>query len=130
MGSRYGADGSRCGGRAVSDQELLHGSVMRYVVPASLADLQGPDTGLVTLPARLRSGPQRTFDLDAPGQAHSAYQTVIQRGSLEDQVRLLNERVLTRAWPTLILPVRCRDLWKSRFPELAARPWRLGTGLH
>ena len=111
----------RCGGRALSDQEL-YGGVIRYVVPASLFDLQGPSTGPVTLPARLRSGPQRTFDLDAPGQVHSAYQTVIQRGSLQDQVRLLNERVLTHAWPALILPVRCRDLWEAKFPGLATWP--------
>jgi hypothetical protein len=36
-----------------------------------------------------------------------------------DQNELLNAGLLVRVWNELMLPVRCRDLWENKFPQLA-----------
>ena len=113
-------NGSGAGaGGAVTDH-VLYGGAIAYVVPASLDDLHGQGAGIVIVSARLRSGPQRTFDLDSRTQARAVYQAVILRGGVEDQSRLLNARVLRRTWASLVLTPRCRSLWERQFPELAA----------
>jgi hypothetical protein len=47
-----------------------------------------------------------------------AYQAILNEGTSEEQESLLNEDVLCQHWDELILPVRVRTLWETRFPAL------------
>ncbi len=59
-------------------------------------------------------------NLDSEGGADvMAYQATLSEGRVVDQVKLLNRDLLTELWPRLVLPQRARELWESRFPELA-----------
>lgn len=48
------------------------------------------------------------------------YENLIREGTNDLQEALLNVGLLSRVWPQLRLPKRCRDSWEARFPELAA----------
>ena len=47
-----------------------------------------------------------------------AYRAVLNEGTVEDLVRVLNRDVLIAVWPELLLPFRVLAMWESRFPEL------------
>jgi len=52
-----------------------------------------------------------------PYDVLSAYQAEISEGMLSDQEAILNPSLLLRVWSELVLSVRVRELWESRFPE-------------
>jgi hypothetical protein len=90
-----------------------------YEAPATLTQLCGPSTGILTLPHRVYWGPDPVIDLDfRDGSEKMAYRAVIAEGSAEDQIELLNRDLLIELWPSLVFPRRVRDLWETRFPEL------------
>ena len=91
-----------------------------YDTPAQLDDLHGPRAGRLVLPLNVYWGPKRDIDLDSEPDVVKAYQAAIREGRVVDQVELLNRDLLVEIWPELMLPVRVRDLWENRFPELAA----------
>jgi hypothetical protein len=92
-----------------------------YETPETLEDLRGPAGGPVTLPHTVWWAPGGgQIDLDSPAGLRMAYQAVISEGSAADQVELLDRHLLLGMWPRLVLPVRVRSLWESRFPELCA----------
>jgi hypothetical protein len=62
--------------------------------------------------------PERSVDLDIPGGITMAYQAILSEGTSKEQEDLLNENVLYRYWNDLVLPVRVRTLWETRFPAL------------
>jgi len=94
-----------------------------YIVPASLADLRGPVSGLVALDRQLDWSGDGTYDLDDPGDLQVMYQTVLnQATTAADLCRWIDADTLRRLWPDLWLPPRLRALWQARFPELAAPP--------
>lgn len=94
--------------------------VKPYDAPASLDDLRGPRDGEIVLPHHVHWGPRRDVSLSRLGDLLAAYQAVISEGMVADQVTILNRSLLLELWPDLILSVRVRSLWESRFPELAA----------
>jgi hypothetical protein len=49
---------------------------------------------------------------------------VIQEGREADLRAYLNVDLLVRVWPELILPVRARQMWESRFTRLRFRAAR------
>jgi hypothetical protein len=99
-----------------------YGDRKPYVVTDDLGDLRGPTAGTVTLPHHLDWSGHATYDLDRPARLASMYRAVLNEAStVEDLRNWLDERVLIELWPTLWLPPRLRELWESRFPELAAR---------
>ena len=57
-------------------------------------------------------------DLDRPGALRMAYRAVLNEGTVEDLVQVLNRDVLIAVWPELLLPLRVMSMWESRFPEL------------
>jgi hypothetical protein len=57
-------------------------------------------------------------DLDRPGTLRMAYRAVLNEGTVEDLVRVLNRDVLIAVWPELLLPLQVMSMWESRFPEL------------
>jgi hypothetical protein len=94
-----------------------------YVVPARLADLHGPATGVVVLDHQLDWSGEGRYDLDDPGDRQLMYQTVLNQAATADVLcRWLDERTLRQIWQDLWLPGRLRALWQARFPELATPP--------
>jgi hypothetical protein len=92
-----------------------------YVVPERLEELVGPRVGTVSLPSRLDwSGSRRAYDLAVPAERNVLYERVIREAmAVEDLDRYLNAELLLRAWRHLYLPVRARQAWERRFPQLA-----------
>jgi hypothetical protein len=65
-------------------------------------------------------GHARDVNLSREGDVLTAYQETISESMVADQVAILNRSLLLELWPKLILSNRVRNLWESRFPELAA----------
>ncbi|SEG72469.1 hypothetical protein SAMN04489712_1103 [Thermomonospora echinospora] len=90
-----------------------------YIVPESLAELAGPTSGVVKLPAHLDWSEQHVYDLGDPAQAGLMYERVIREASSSrDLAAYLNAGMLDRLWNRLYLPPQVRRLWESRFPGL------------
>ena len=79
----------------------------------------GPVSGVIDLPRTLYWGPEETVDLGDSVDVQRMYQAVVRTGTAAEQAEWLNRDILIAAWPNLVLPNRCIDLWKSNFPELA-----------
>ena len=98
---------------------VLYQDVIPYDTPSSLEALDGPGEGVLVLPITVHWGPEPTADLSTPDGVEKAYEGLVREGTTQQQEALLNAELLRRAWPVLRLPRRCRDLWESRFPDLA-----------
>ncbi|EYT63963.1 hypothetical protein H489_0109835 [Curtobacterium flaccumfaciens UCD-AKU] len=99
---------------------MLYQDIKPYDVPVSLVALHGPASGMLALPLDVYWGPDPDADLDTLSGVTKAYQAILREGASEVQEALLNRDVLLRTWDELLLPVRVRLLWESRFPELTA----------
>lgn len=91
-------------------------------MPASLADLRGPLSGLVELPQRLFwSGAERVFDLSDCDRVLEMYEAVFDAARTEaDLAAFLNGETLARVWPRLALSPRVRRTWEAAHPALAS----------
>jgi len=104
-----------------ADGYASYGARKPYVVAERLDDLRGPTDGTVTLPQHLDWSGNASYDLDKPARLASMYRTVLNEASSTDDLHAwIDGRLLVRLWPTLWLPPQVRQLWESRFPELAA----------
>jgi hypothetical protein len=102
-----------------TEARVFFRDIKPYEAPGSLADLRGPATDVVELPHSVLWAPgSERVDLQEPGDINRAYQAVLCEGTATDQIHLLNRQRLITVWPDLMLPVRVRDLWESRFPQL------------
>ncbi|GLY01118.1 MULTISPECIES: hypothetical protein [Actinoplanes] len=95
----------------------------RYAKPVVVADdltlLNGPTTGVVTLPRHLDWSGSADYDLEAAGRIVDLYRTVLIEATKPDDLHtFLNRTVLTRLWPALWLPPAIRKAWEDRFPTL------------
>ncbi len=99
---------------------VLYKDIVPYDTPTSLDALRGPDTGVLDLPITVYWGPRQRFDLQDPADVETAYQALVREGTTAHQEALLNEELLRRLWPELMLPGRCRRTWEDRFPDLVA----------
>jgi hypothetical protein len=93
------------------------------VVPASLDELHGPSSGLVTPPRRLWwSGEEGTaFDLANRVQAAELYEAIFEAArTYQDITDLLDARLLTELWPELGMRRATRQAWEAAHPVLAA----------
>ena len=99
---------------------VFYRDIKPYDAPERLDDLHGPHGGRLELPLNVYWGPEATVDLDSLGGVVKAYQATLREGRVVDQVEVLNRDRLIEIWPELMLPIRVRDLWENRFPELAA----------
>lgn len=99
---------------------VLYQDIKPYDVAESLGTLHGPSSGVLTLPLDVYWGPGPDVDLDTLSGVGKAYQAILREGASDGQEALLNRDVLLRTWDELLLPVRERSLWESRFPELTA----------
>ena len=89
-----------------------------WQTPASLSDLHGPLTGLVTVPPRIDTSLNPTYDLADPEQRYWLYVGVVRDGMADEQAQWLDCATLLTLWPDLILPIECRQTWENKFPEL------------
>ena len=99
---------------------VLYKDIVPYDTPTSLDALRGPATGVLDLPITVYWGPRQRFDLQDPADVETAYQALVREGTTAHQEALLNEELLRRLWPELMLPERCRRTWEDRFPDLVA----------
>ncbi|WP_427889359.1 hypothetical protein ACQHIV_39015 [Kribbella sp. GL6] len=96
-----------------------YGSMIPYVVPASLELFQGPSVGVIELPTRLDWTSNNRYDLADLDEAIGLYNRVISEASTEaDLIEYLNRDVLLALWPRLRLPRRCAERWVAAFPQL------------
>lgn len=101
------------------DARVFYRDIKPYDAPTRLDELQGPRSGQLELPLNVYWGPAYTFDLANESDMVEVYEATLREGRAVDQMELLNRDVLVAIWPELVLPVRVRDLWEQRFPELA-----------
>jgi hypothetical protein len=83
--------------------------------------LSGPTTGIVRLPRHLAWSGGAVYDLDVPGRVIDLYRTVMIyafRGA--DVYAYLDAGTLRRLWSYIWLPPVVREMWQSRFDDLAA----------
>ncbi|RKN23616.1 hypothetical protein D7147_00700 [Micromonospora musae] len=90
-------------------------------IPASLAELAGPEHGRVELPVRLAWSGLSRFDVGDPRQRLTLYRTLMDCGQREDISRYVNSELLRRDWPRMrrLTARRLISLWERRLPELA-----------
>jgi len=99
-------------------KKVFYRDIKPYHAPRSLIDLKGPPCGVLKMPHSLLWNSMDSVDLDIPGGIAMAYQAILSEGTPEEQERLLNREVLLQYWHDLMLPVRVRTLWETRFPAL------------
>jgi hypothetical protein len=117
---RFATNASRRKAAPVEVSPPAYGDRKPYIVADDLGALRGPTGGMVTLPHHLDWSGRSTYDLDRPARLSSMYKAVLnEAGTIQDLRDWLDKRVLIDLWPTLWLPKRLRQLWESRFPELA-----------
>lgn len=93
------------------------------VVPASLDELHGPSSGVVTPPRRLWWSGQEgaTFDLDNRVQAAELYEAILEAARTQrDIADHLDPGLLAELWPELGMRRATREAWEAAHPILAA----------
>jgi hypothetical protein len=90
-----------------------------FVLPTSLAALEGPRAGAVILPRHIDWGPQYVYELTDEADLRLMYERVIREAQTPaDLNAYLNVAVLRRLWGELFLPAHIRTAWEARFREL------------
>jgi hypothetical protein len=115
-------------GRRLTRSARAPEGARRFLVPDSLAELVGPTTGTVTLPDHLvcvgadGQAEDSTYDLANRGQLTRLYTIVMHEATSEADLRAwLNQDLLVKVWPELVLAGRLRLRWERRFPALGRR---------
>lgn len=102
-----------------ADGRVFFRDVKPYAIVEDLDQLRGPAGGVVELSHSVLWAPGGgRVDLDRPGELRMAYRAVLNEGTVEDLVNVLNRGRLIAVWPELLLPFRVLEMWESRFPEL------------
>jgi hypothetical protein len=92
-------------------------------LPADLAELRGPLTGMVRLPLSIYAsgqGPARSFDLSNEAERIELYEIVLTDGTADDVCRYINREELLRLWRRLWLPPHVRQVWEPRLGVVAS----------
>ncbi|TDC36017.1 hypothetical protein E1211_14730 [Micromonospora sp. 15K316] len=91
-------------------------------IPASLAELSGPEHGRVELPVRLAWSGPTDFDVSDPRERLTLYCLLLDCGQYGDIIRYVNPDLLRRDWPRVrrLTARRLISLWERRLPDLAA----------
>jgi hypothetical protein len=90
-----------------------------YAVPGSLADLAGPVSGVVRLPASVGWTGRTEYDLDDDADRDVLYERVlVEATSVEDVTAVLDETLLRSNWRRLFLPAAVRRAWEHQFIDL------------
>jgi hypothetical protein len=109
-------------GRVTSAADLPSRLIgLEHRIPTSLADLRGPQHGVVAWPVRLPWVGLDTFDLDNPAQRLTFYRLLMDCGQREDLIENLNADLLRIEWPR-IRRLTGRAIiarWERMMPPLA-----------
>ncbi|MGY0059766.1 hypothetical protein ACWY4P_25010 [Streptomyces sp. LZ34] len=96
-----------------------HTAAKPYILPESLAELDGPTTGSVTLPRHIDWGPHYIYDLADEADFRLMYERVIREAQTRDDLNAyLNATSLRQTWWDLFLPLSVKIAWETRFPGL------------
>ena len=99
---------------------VLYENTRPVFILDDLADLAGPDHGVVELPLHLDWTSAPRYDIDRPARLRTMYATVLREAKSEDDLRTyLSRRILVREWKLLHLPGFVREVWEAQHPELA-----------
>lgn len=90
----------------------------QYGCPDEFGDLQGPVSGVITLPHHLWWWGERSFDMADENDRASVYVSVLNEGSTEEVCRYVNGPELQRLWSTILLPRKLVREYQSKFHEL------------
>jgi hypothetical protein len=93
------------------------------IVPASLDELHGPSSGVVTPPRRLWwSGEEGTvFDLSNRARAAELYEAIFEAARTRQDISdHLDAELLIELWPDLGMRRTTRQAWEAAHPILAA----------
>lgn len=103
-------------------QTVQRGTKFRrpFVVPRSLDELTGPDSGTFTLPHSVYWASQKPLQIDTASDDAlvMAYRETLGTADYEQLVSIINKKALIRLWPRLTGDRLIRRTWESRFPEL------------
>ncbi|MQY20543.1 hypothetical protein NRB20_36480 [Nocardia sp. RB20] len=94
--------------------------VKPYEVVDSLAELHGPEHGVLSLPVELAWGGRTEFDLDDDYDRTAAYKIVLEEGTNRQLRELVSGRLLAAIWSQMRPARPVRALWEQHFPELRA----------
>ncbi|GGK40706.1 transcriptional regulator [Nocardia camponoti] len=94
--------------------------VRPYEVVSSLADLHGPEHGVLRLPTELAWGGRTEFDLDDSYDRTAAYKIVLEEGTDRHLRELISGRLLAAIWAQMRPARQVRALWEKQFPQLRA----------
>lgn len=90
------------------------------VLPDKLELLDGPTSGVISLPRHLDWSGHAEYDLDRPGRIIDLYRAVLNEAAKPaDLYAYLDAQLLKRLWTYMWLPPIVRNAWEQRFPELA-----------
>jgi hypothetical protein len=91
-------------------------------IPESLSELQGPDSGTVSLPLRLAWSGLESYDVSDPGQRLTMYCLLLDCGQRYDIIEYVNAELLRHDWPRIrrLTSRRLIAIWERRLPDLAA----------
>jgi len=99
-------------------------AVRPFVVPGSLAELDGPTvSGRVHLPLHLDWSSRREYDLDDAVDRARVYEIVLREGTLDDLKTFVDPMRLAEAFQHLFLPSAITEAWRAL---LDAEPSGLG----
>lgn len=89
-------------------------AVRPFVVPGSLAELDGPTvSGRIRLPRHLDWSSGREYDLDDPADRARVYEIVLREGTLDDIRTFVDPLRLTDALQRMFLPIAIAEAWRA-----------------
>lgn len=94
--------------------------VKPYEVVDSLAELHGPEHGVLRLPVELAWGGRTEFDLEDEYDRTAVYKIVLEEGTKRHLRELINGQLLTAIWYQMRPARPVRALWEKQFPQLRA----------
>lgn len=92
--------------------------VKPYEVVDSLADMRGPEHGVLRLPTELAWGGRTEFDLDDSYDRTAVYKIVLEEGTGRHLRELVSGRLLAAIWAQMRPARQVRALWEQQFPQL------------
>ncbi|MFQ6486089.1 transcriptional regulator [Brachybacterium epidermidis] len=106
----------------MTEKRIRFRDIKLYDIVDSLDDLRGPAHGVIT-PEDVRLKPigRTTVDIDDDGDCLEMYREALTDCSADVIAQYVNKERLLELFPDLCLDDRVFDLWRGKFPEIAAR---------
>ena len=92
--------------------------VAGFHVPDDLAQLAGPEHGVLAVPEKFADIPGEQVDVGDFAARARLYRRVLNLGTDEEQRALLNAELLARTWTADLADRVVMGVWERRFPRL------------